>query len=697
MFLGVEQTCQPSKDIHYLSGNFAPVQQETPLTPCVYTGNIPPELQGGQYVRNGGNPVGHEDLGRDAHWFDGDGMLSGVAFRRISPGDGRIIPEFVNQFILTDLYLSEKTTTVSSPIMPSITTLVNPLSTLFQIILSVLRTVFLVLVSHLPGSQRAIKRISVANTSILYHDGRALATCESGPPIRIQLPSLDTVGWFNGIQAEGEPEDFKPQSDPRQFGGNGALSFLKEWTTGHPKVDNRTGEMLLYHNTFLPPFVHYSVITSNLSKNSNTPKRKLINEPVAGVSGAKMMHDFGASHTQTIIMDLPLSLDPLNLLRNREVVSYDSSQTSRFGVFPRHKPHEVRWFTSLACCIFHTANAWDTIVEGRVVSVNLLVCRMTSATLLYSAGNIAPPKVSKNITHIELQKTSSTRENLDRPPETTTCHYEKGPVLESSTSALNPPNYPLAHAPQDNDQCRLYYYEFDLSTTGKNQVSHEWALSTIPFEFPSVRPDCEMQQARYVYGCTTSSSCFGVALGKAVKIDVIAKIDTGTLIQKGKDMHITPVTGCVDDRTVSEILDEDNKDDPIQCFRLPRNHFAQEPRFIPRSSSDEEDGGYLLFYVFDESQLTMSGECTQSAVSELWILDAKSMRNVVTKITLPQRVPYGLHGTWFSYSDIEKQRDVRTFRSLEQLRTRKHEWVFGRKQSWCSWARWRDLFEKTVG
>ncbi|WAO95794.1 Hypothetical protein NCS54_01343700 [Fusarium falciforme] len=302
---------------------------------------------------------------------------------------------------------------------------------------------------------------------------------------------------------------------------------------------------------------------------------------------------------------------------------------------------------------------------------------MTSATLIYSAGNIAPPKVSRNITHIELQKTSSTRQNLDRPPETTTCHYEKGPVLESSTSTPNPPNYPSAHTSQDNDQCRLYYYEFDLSTTGKNQVSHEWALSAIPFEFPSARPDCEMQQARYVYSCTTSSSCFGVALGKAVKIDVIAKIDTRALIQKGKDMHITPVTGCVDERTVSEILDEDNKDDPIQCFHLPRNRFAQEPRFIPGPSSDEEDGGYLLFYVFDESQLTISGECPQSAVSELWILDAKSMRNVVTKITLPQRVPYGLHGTWFSYSDIEKQRDVETFRSLEQLRTRKHEWVFG--------------------
>ncbi|RSL83515.1 hypothetical protein CEP51_004462 [Fusarium floridanum] len=640
----------------YLSGNFAPVQQTTPLTPCAYTGHIPPELQGGQYVRNGGNPVGDQDLGRDAHWFDGDGMLSGVAFRRISPDDGRIIPECVNQFILTDLYLSKKTTTVSSPIMPSITTLVNPLSSFLEITLSVLRTVFLVFLSNLPGSQQAIKRISVANTSILYHDGRALVTCESGPLMRIQLPSLDTVGWFDGVQAEGEQQDFESQLDDRRVGGNGALSFLKEWTTGHPKVDNKTGEMLLYHNTFLPPFVHYSVIPSNVSKKGNISQ--LINQPVAGVSGARMMHDFGVSSTHTIIMDLPLSLDPLNLLRNKEVVSYDISKPSRFGVFARHKPYDIRWFINPACCIFHTANTWDAMVGGEVVSVNLLACRMASATLIYSAGNIAPPTISPN----ESQST-----DLGKHP---------------GAPSMIPDHY-LTHNTEDNDQCRLYYYEFDLSNETQNSILHQWALSAIPFEFPSVRPDREMSEARYVYGCSTSSSCFGTALGKAVKIDVLVKMDVIDLIQKGKNMNMAPITGCVDGRTVGQILDEGTEADPIQIFRLPHNHFAQEPRFVAASYSRDEDAGYLLFYVFDESQLTENGDCPNSAVSELWILDAKNMRHVIAKITLPQRVPYGLHGTWFSHSDIEKQREVKAFRSLEQLQTRKQEWV----RVWRAWAR----------
>ena len=206
-----------------------------PLTPCTYTGDIPEELAGGEYVRNGGNPVTNEALGRDAHWFDGDGMLSGVSFRRLGE-KGAIQPEFVNQYILTDVYLSSKTSSsLTTPILPSIATLVNPLSSLITITLRILRTIALVILSHLPGSQQAIKKISVANTAVLYHDGRALATCESGPPIRIALPGLETIGWFDGRASEGEGiQDLGPG-----FGGTGPFSWLKEWATAHVCLNGR--------------------------------------------------------------------------------------------------------------------------------------------------------------------------------------------------------------------------------------------------------------------------------------------------------------------------------------------------------------------------------------------------------------------------------------------------------------------------
>jgi carotenoid cleavage dioxygenase-like enzyme len=66
----------------YLAGNFAPVAKTWRPTPISWTGDLPEELHGGMYVRNGGNPNTNSDLGREAHWFDGDGMLTGVWFER---------------------------------------------------------------------------------------------------------------------------------------------------------------------------------------------------------------------------------------------------------------------------------------------------------------------------------------------------------------------------------------------------------------------------------------------------------------------------------------------------------------------------------------------------------------------------------------------------------------------------------------
>lgn len=626
------QRHQRSPPHPYLSGNFAPVKQVQPLTPCNYSGTIPQELWGGEYVRNGGNPVTNEDLGREAHWFDGDGMLSGVAFTRRADG---LQPEFVNQFVLTDLYLS----TISSkhlrtPILPSIATLVNPLTSLYRIVLLVWRTIFLVVLSRLPGSRQAIKRISVANTGVLFHDGRALATCESGPPMRIALPGLETIGWYNGKKSEGETGG----EEGPGFGGTGLFGFMKEWTTAHPRVDPKTGELILFHSTFVPPYVHYSIVpASRPPAITSTPLERptrLLNAAIPGISSAKMMHDFGVSFEHTVIMDLPLSLDPLNLAKNKPVVAYDPSKASRFGVFPRHSPQQIRWFQTNPCCIFHTANTWDTQLidrrTGRVwtTAVNMLACRLTSASLIFSAGDIPTPR------------------------------------------AASP-----QHGGEDEEQCRLYYYQFNLADTDRNEITYQFALSAIPFEFPSTREDKAMGQAKYIYGCSTSEASFGAALGRAVKIDCLVKIDAETLIKRGqKNPHLPPVTGCVDTRSVDEILttsnDHDADGDPISIFRLPPGWYAQEPRFVPRENAAREDDGWLLTYVFDEAQLDSAGECSDEddarAKSELWVIDARDMKTVVARVHLPQRVPYGLHGSFFSEKQISSQRPVDTIRAIKQ-------------------------------
>ncbi|GJC99035.1 retinal pigment epithelial membrane protein [Colletotrichum higginsianum] len=392
----------------YLSGNFAPIKSCLPLTPCSYEGTIPPDLAGGQYVRNGGNPVTNDDQSRAAHWFDGDGMLSGVLFRCVGEKKTDIQPEFVNQYLLTDVYCHAKSNKyLRRPVVPSIATLVNPAVSMIRIMFEVFRTVLLVMISRLPG------------------------------------------------------------------------------------VDPVTKELITFHATFVKPFVRCSVVPP--TSKSTIGRQPLFDAPVPGVESPKMMHDFGVSRHHTVIMDLPLSLDTMNLLRGVPSLSYNSAGKSRFGVFPRYKPQAVQWFETNPCTIFHTANCWDTPnphaeTNGTRVSVNLVACRLTSAAMVFSAGNLPTPEVK--------------------------------PV---------PPEY------AEEEQCRLYYYNFPLSDIPGVQynIRHQWALSAISLEFPSVAPAYSMQEARYVYGCSTGEASYTVALGKAAKIDHLAKFDIRTLVARG--------------------------------------------------------------------------------------------------------------------------------------------------------------------
>lgn len=492
--------------------------------------------------------------------------------------------------------------------------------------------------------------------------------------MRVAIPSLDTIGWFNGRAGEGEGvNDTSPG-----FGGKGPFSFMKEWTTAHvrsaifclrfddadllqPRVDPTTKELILYHSTFVPPYVNYSIVSSNYnhSTKSEVQPNDLINQPVPGISSAKMMHDFGVSSTHTIIMDLPLSLDPLNLAKNKPVVAYDPTSRSRFGVFPRHRPEDVCWFETNPCCIFHTANSWNSTdpqsAKGfpGLAMLNMLACRLTSASLVFSAGDLAAPTSTHDIPKDQ----------------------------------------------QEEEQCRLYYYQFCLPQSldrwsfvsgNDNLIVHQWSLSAIPFEFPSLRDSASMSAAKYIYGCSVSDTSFGAALGRAVKMNSLVKIDVETLIERGIRNPPTQITGCVDTRDISEVLASQDPLDPIKVFRMPEGWYAQESRFVPRAGGGSEDDGWILSYVFDESQLEEDGECRSDAKSELWIINATNMTDVVARVHLPQRVPYGLHGNWFSEEDIQHQRPVERLRTLPRMEVNKKL----ASPAWRMWIATRKTIER---
>ncbi len=251
--------------------------------------------------------------------------------------------------------------------------------------------------------------------------------------------------------------------------------------------------------------------------------------------------------------------------------------------------------------MYHTANSWNDHVEldpshdSTTSGINMLGCRLNSATLVYSAGNLLPPS------HV-----------------------------------LPPPNCP--------EKCQLYYWRFDLEGEA-NTISHEFALSDVPFEFPTINEEYAMAHARYVYGTSMRDGTFDAGLGKAAKIDALVKIDAATLIRRGKAQwgqgalargqrrHADRRGGalCATRRYgLARGCDQD--------LDMPRGWYAQETTFRAASQRLLRGGRRLagVLRVRRSDRLHPStGDVLPGATSELWIIDAKHMQDVVCPSSCP--------------------------------------------------------------
>lgn len=79
----------------------------------------------------------------------------------------------------------------------------------------------------------------------------------------------------------------------------------------------------------------------------------------------------------------------------------------------------------------------------------------------------------------------------------------------------------------------------------------------------------------------------------------------------------------------------------IEYHWLPKNNFCTGSAFVAKPKAVEEDDGWIVTFAHDEDYDT----------SYVLVVDAKKFEDEpVAKISLPQRVPYGHHGSFFSSS-----------------------------------------------
>ena len=216
-----------------------------------------------------------------------------------------------------------------------------------------------------------------ANTNVLAHAGKTLALVEGGVANYELTDELDTVG----------PCDF----DGTLAGGYAA----------HPHRDPRTGELHAVSYSFARgKTVQYSVIDTH-----GHARRTVDIE----VSGSPMMHDFSLTDKYVVIYDLPVTLDPMQLVptkaprwmqlparlvmqavigrvrvpgpiaamvnRNERQAyqlpyAWNPRYPARIGVMPREGGNsDVRWFDIEPCYVYHPLNAYSEVRNGSEVLV----------------------------------------------------------------------------------------------------------------------------------------------------------------------------------------------------------------------------------------------------------------------------------------------------------------------------------------
>ncbi len=242
------------------------------------------------------------------HWFDGDGMVHGVHFE---DGSAR----YTNRYVATAGLAAD----------------IDHGAALWRGVAEPRQ--------GNPDDGNRLHLKDTSNTDLVYHAGALTSLWYlAGEPYRLDPHTLKTLG----------PDDWR--------------GTRRSPVSAHAKVDDRTGELLFFDYGPQAPFMHYGVVSA---------ERELVTfEPIA-LRGPRMPHDMAVTERYSVLMDLPLFVDPEAHALGRHRLVFRHDMPSRFAVIPRHgKAADIRWFDAEPCFIYHSVNAWD---DGD--DVVMIVCR----------------------------------------------------------------------------------------------------------------------------------------------------------------------------------------------------------------------------------------------------------------------------------------------------------------------------------
>ena len=290
----VKSTLQPSNH-PYLNGAWTPQHEEVTATDLeVIEGQIPTDIDG-VYLRNTENQL-HQPLGR-YHPFDGDGMIHQIDF---SGGAAT----YRNRWIRSRCFAAEQDAGGSlwGGLMDRVGTGKRPGF----------------------GAHGSLK--DSASTDIIVHAGKAIATFyQCGEGYVMDPETLEQEGVAPWVPLDG--------------------------ISAHPKVDDRTGELLFFNYSKHAPYMHYGVVDA---------EHKLMHYVPIPLPGPRLPHDMMITPNWSIFCDFPLFWDAELLKRDVHVTRLHEDLPSRFALIPRYgQPEDIRWFEADPTFVLHFINAYE--------------------------------------------------------------------------------------------------------------------------------------------------------------------------------------------------------------------------------------------------------------------------------------------------------------------------------------------------
>ena len=279
----------------HLQGVFAPVTAEVDVPALEVIGELPAALDGA-YVRNGPNPR-FSPIGSYVYPLDGDGMVHRVILR---DGNAR----YTNRFVRTPALRTEES--AGRALWAGITDPYRPDAD-----------------SVGPALADTVRELPDIN--VVRHGGKLLALAESDRPYRLDR-DLETVGveTFDGSQPAG--------------------------ITAHPKIDPRTGEMVVFCYGLEPPYMTWSTIGPD--GRGGPPV------PIEGLGRPVMIHDMALTEHYVVLVLAPLFFDLRAALAGGSLLSWEPEAGTRIALVPRDRG-PVRWCEDTAFWVWHTAGAYE--------------------------------------------------------------------------------------------------------------------------------------------------------------------------------------------------------------------------------------------------------------------------------------------------------------------------------------------------